>query len=171
MIELFARHLIPAAYAVLPPMMNSPKATAQLLAIGLQESKFLERRQVGGGPARGMFQFERGGGIRGVVTHEDTRDFLRSALTQLRYEREVGQTLLLYNAVEHNDVLAVVFARLLLWTLPAPLPARDKPADAWKQYLDAWRPGAPHRSTWDGNFALAWSIVDPPVVTRNGGVS
>lgn len=166
MIELFVRYLIPAAYDVLPSVMNSPKATAMLLSIGLQESKFRERRQVGGGPARGAFQFERGGGVKGVVTHADTRDALRAALVALRYENAIGQTVLLYQAIEHNDILAVVFARLLLWTLPASLPGCDDFEGSWQQYKNAWRPGKPHRDTWNDNYALAWSIVDPPVVAH-----
>ena len=165
MIELFAKYIIPAAYAVLPPVMNSPKATAMLLSIGMQESKFRERRQVGGGPGRGVFQFERGGGVKGVMTHEDSREYLRAALVALRYEVAIGQTLLVYQALEHNDVLAVVCARLLLWTLPAPLPERDDFDGSWAQYKSSWRPGMPHRSTWNANYAIAHSIVDPPVVT------
>lgn len=164
MIELFARYIIPAAYAVLPPMMHSQKATAMLLAIIGQESQFRYRRQMGGGPARGFLQFERGGGVRGVVTHPDTRDYLRAALVTLRYEAAIGQTLMIYQAIEHNDILAVVCGRLLLWTVPGRLPGRDDPAEGWKQYLEGWRPGAPHRSTWESNYAMAWSIVDPPSV-------
>ena len=174
MIELFARYLIPAAYAVLPPIMNSQKATAQLLAIGAQESGFRERRQLGGGPARGFFSFERGGGVKGVVTHPDTRDYLRAALITLRYEKAIGQTVLLYQAIESNDVLATVFARLLLWTVPAPLPGRDDVEEAWRQYKESWRPGKPHRSAWDQNYNLGWSIADPPSVlthTTQGSVS
>lgn len=166
MIELVVRHIIPAAYAVLPPVMQSTEATAALLATGLQESKFLERRQVGGGPARGLWQFERGGGIKGVVTHPDTRDYLRAALVALRYEKAIGQTVLLYQAIEHNDVLACVFARLNLWWLPSRLPGCDAPNEGWRQYIQAWNPGKPHRDTWNDNYALAWSIVDPPAVTH-----
>lgn len=166
MIDLFARYLIPAAYAVLPPMMNSPKATAMLLSIGGIESGFRERRQLGGGPARGFFSFERSGGIKGVVTHPDTRDYLRSALVALRYEKAIGQTVLLYQAVEQNDVLATVFARLLLWTVDAPLPGREDYDESWRQYYSSWRPGKPHRSAWNAHYALAHSIVDPPVVAH-----
>ena len=159
MIELVIDHIIPAAYAVLPPGLNSPAATAMILATGLQESKFRERRQVGGGPARGLWQFERGGGVKGVVTHPDTRDILRAALVTLRYEKAIGQTLLLYQAIEHNDVLACVFARLNLWWLPVALPDRTQPDSGWAQYIRAWNPGAPHRETWDGYFARAWDLA------------
>lgn len=160
MIEIVTHHIIPAAYAVLPSVMNSPKATAMLLAIGLIESGFRERRQLGGGPARGFYSFERGGGVKGVVTHPETRDALRVALVALRYEKAIGQTVLLYQHLEHNDVLATVFARLLLWTVAGPLPARGEYDAAWRNYVDGWRPGKPHRSAWNDHYAMAWSIVD-----------
>lgn len=169
MIDQIVHHIIPAAYSVLPLVMQSPKATAMLLAIGLQESQFRDRRQVGGGPARGFWQFETGirggGGIKGVVTHPETRDALRAALVALRYEKAIGQTLLLYQAVEHNDVLACVFARLNLWWVPSRLPSPDAPDEGWRQYIKAWNPGAPHRATWDAHYALAHSLVNPPAHT------
>lgn len=160
MIELIAAHIIPAAYSVLPAPMQSPKATALLLAIGLQESKFLARRQGGNGPARGFWQFERGGGIKGVMTHPQTRGPLATALTELRYADVIGSAVELHKLVEHNDVVACVFARLLLWTVPGALPTRDEPGFAWAQYLDGWRPGQPHQDTWTNYFVEAWHRVD-----------
>jgi hypothetical protein len=62
-----------------------------------------------------------------------------------------------YSAIEHNDVLAAVFARLLLWTVPGRLPGRAEPVRAWNQYLSAWNPGKPHEETWAPLFELAWS--------------
>jgi hypothetical protein len=52
-----------------------------------------------------------------------------------------------------------VFARLLLFTLPAPLPLQSDPDEGWRQYLDAWRPGTPHLATWTANYAAAWAVV------------
>lgn len=161
MIEMFARYLIPAAYSVLPPGMTSPRATAMLLAIIGQESDFRHRRQLGGGPARGFAMFERGGGVKGVVTHPDTRDALREALVALRYEKDIGQTVLLYQHIEHNDVLAMIFARLLLWTEPKALPGPGEYDESWRQYFGTWRPGKPHRSAWNAHYDRAWRTVEP----------
>ena len=47
------------AMALLPARMDTPEADCMLLAIGLQESRFVHRRQIGG-PARGFWQFEKG---------------------------------------------------------------------------------------------------------------
>ena len=150
---------LPAAYSLLPEAMNSPNASALILSIGLQESQFIARRQGGNGPARGFFQFEKAG-IRGVATHASTRDLLQTALRDLCYSGSVGQTAKLHAIIEHNDVLACVFARLLLWTLPGRLPARGEQEEAWRQYLDAWRPGKPRPTTWAAHFTEAWACID-----------
>lgn len=160
MIEIFHAHIIPAALSVLPPEMDTIPARAILLAIGLQESRFEHRRQING-PARGMFQFEYGGGLAGVMTHRATRGHLDAALCAQRYEGVIDEPARLFTAIEHNDVLACVCARLLLWTLPGALPDRYQPMTAWDQYLQAWRPGKPHMSTWRGYWADAWELVEP----------
>jgi hypothetical protein len=156
--------VFPAAFALLPGMMDSPEARAMLLAIGFQESKFLHRYQVldGGvrGPARGFWQFEQGGGVAGVLTHPYTERHIRSALADLNYMPESGAHAC-YTAIEHNDVLACVFSRLNLWWLPGRLATRDLPQRGWRQYIDAWRPGKPHPETWNDNFARAWAMVQP----------
>lgn len=53
---------IEPAFALLPAKIDSSAARCQILAIGLHESRFLHRRQIGG-PARGLQQFEQGGGV------------------------------------------------------------------------------------------------------------
>lgn len=149
--------ILPAAFALLPPAMGSKEAEAMLLAIALQESKAKHRRQLAGGPARGFWQFEQNG-ITGVLIHARSHQPLMAALDGLRYPLATPYGL--YLAVEHNDVLACIFARLLLWTLPAALPGRTEPDKAWHQYMLTWRPGKPHADTWAENFAKAWEAVD-----------
>jgi hypothetical protein len=161
MLTLLSTYIIPAAYAVLPAPMASPRATALLLAIALQESGTTARRQRPKGPARGFWQFEAGGGITAVKTHPATRDDLKAALLSLRYPPSLTATDL-HAIVEHNDVLAAIAARLLLWTLPLALPTRTQGDQGWLQYLDAWRPGAPHPETWGEHFGRAWALVESP---------
>jgi hypothetical protein len=172
MIEHTLRHTLPAAYALLPAPMASPAASTMLLAIGLQESKFLARRQGGGGPARGFWQFERGHvagvlkapiakrNITGVLRHPATAEHIARALRHLRYGGAVGNATACHAIVEHNDTVACVFARLLLWTLPERLPRAHEVDRAWQQYVKAWRPGKPHRETWTSNYAEAWHQVE-----------
>ncbi|MCV6902125.1 MAG: hypothetical protein NTT76_05400, partial [Achromobacter xylosoxidans] len=50
---------ISPALALLPAGMDTQAAHVMLLAIGLQESRFTHRQQIGG-PARGFWQFEKG---------------------------------------------------------------------------------------------------------------
>ena len=143
------------AYKLLPPRMNSDRATVLLLAIGLQESRLTARRQIRG-PARGLWQFEKGGGVRGVLKHPATAMDARV----LCKVRDVAPTAdAVYPQLEHDDVLAAGFARLNLWWLPDPLPALGDWATAWEQYLDAWRPGKPHAGTWGGLYAEALDTV------------
>lgn len=162
MIAIIAKHILPAAFEVLPAKMNTAPARAMLLAIGLQESRFLHRRQTNYGPARGFWQFEKAG-VRGVLKHSASRGPAMDVLRALQYEHLIAppsfQIADLHDAIGHNDVLACAFARLLLWTLPGTLAMRGQRDQAWGQYLDAWRPGKPHRATWDALFEEAWTRV------------
>lgn len=134
--------------------MGTAPAAAMLVAIGLQESRFLRRCQREGGPARSFWQFELAG-VRGVLAHKASQRAIEEAIRVLRYPRDASATLL--TAIEHNDVLAACFARCLLWTSPIALPTRDGPAGGWELYLSTWRPGAPRRDTWDELYFEAWA--------------
>lgn len=150
------RSAIEPALLLLPARMTSPQAEVMLLAIGMQESRFTHRRQIRG-PARSYWQAERGGGmVHGVLRHPLTRD---TAVTvcDARSVQPVNEAV--YVAIEHDDVLAAALARLLLWTDPAKLPALGKSADAWDLYIRTWRPGKPHRQTWDALYAQALEAV------------
>lgn len=159
MIEQIQRYVIPAAYDLLPASMASPAATAMLLAIGLQESKFKYRKQVGG-PAKGFWQFEQGGGIAGVLRHPATSEHIRRVLRSQCYSGMSDAPRACHQLVTDNDVIATCFARLLLWTVPGRLPNRNEPDYAWRCYVEGWRPGKPHRNTWNAYFASAWQRVE-----------
>ncbi|HEX5109880.1 MAG TPA: hypothetical protein VFV95_15620 [Vicinamibacterales bacterium] len=154
-VQYVSTQVLPVVYALLPPQMRSANASAMLLAIGLQESRFTARRQVGG-PARGFWQFEQGGGVAGVLSHPSTKTHAATLLTTMRYSPDASG---LHAAIEHNDVLAGCFARLLLWTLPGSMPAREAANIGWNLYVSAWRPGKPHRETWDALYVQAWAAA------------
>jgi len=156
------QHVYPVAFGLLPPQMDSRPARAMLTAIGLQESRFRHRRQMGHGPARGWWQFEMGG-VEGVLSHPASRPTAIDVCGQMGYDPADDRGVHL--ALEHNDVLAVCFARLLLWTDPRMLP-RDagQGVDGWTQYLACWRPGKPHPQTWAGYYAAAWATDWPGTV-------
>lgn len=142
--------------ALLPQKMNGCRAMTMLIAIGLQESGFLTRRQYGDGPARGFWQFEEGGGVKGVMTHPNTTSYA-AAICSLRgvpFERTK-----VWAALETDDILAVVFARLLLWSDPLPLPAISEPDAAWRLYARVWRPGRPHPEKWAECHSQALGVL------------
>lgn len=152
----YIRHVVyQAALLQLPARMDTHAARAMLTAIGMQESRLRHRRQANG-PARGFWQFE-AGGVRGVLEHRESRPHLAPILAAMQYDQEVTTS---YAAIEHNDVLACVYARLLLWTHRAALPARGERAPAWQYYLSLWRPGKPHPETWDAFFDRAWELAE-----------
>lgn len=146
------------ALAMLPAQMDTIQARVMLYAIGLQESGFEHRFQVvagkpgAKGPARGYWQFEKGGGVKGVLTHEKTQTYAericRTRGIDIGYEPA-------WLRLETDDVAAAAFARLLLWADAGPLPAITDQRGAWDCYVRNWRPGKPHQSRWFENHAEA----------------
>ncbi len=135
-----------------------------LLAITGQEADARFRRQHGNGPARGLWQFERGGGVAGVLGH---RASIGLAGALCAWRGVLAGSTEVHAALEHDDVLAAGFARLLLWTDPKPLPADEE--GAWALYLRTWRPGAYTRGSeaerarlrakWGEQWRLAREVV------------
>lgn len=157
------KHVVQAvneALRLLPPAMDSKEARVMLYAIGLQESRFTHRAQVidggGKGPARGYWQFERGGGVTGVLRHPSSRFWMNSVCNARNVP---AQPMNVWLALETDDVLAAAAARLLLFTDPAKLPAIGEQAEAWQYYLRNWRPGKPHPRTWPECYTTALESV------------
>lgn len=156
------------ALLLLPAKMTSPQAELMLLAIGLQESELKYRRQHGNGPARSLWQGEQGGGmVAGLLGfhNQDVQDLARG----LCAVRGVpAQPRAVWEAIEHDDVLAAGLARLLLFTDPARLPGLGDEEGAWQLYLRTWRPGAFTRGSaakraelrqkWVMNYAQALEV-------------
>lgn len=153
----------------LPAGLDSPKARVLMLAITRQESRWLYRDQLEAngkdtipGPAMGLGQFERGGGVTGVMTHRASRTLAQAAVKRAGVAWNAREVWL---ALETNDQLAMAFVRLLLLTDPAALPAVGAVADSWDYYLRNWRPGAftfgtpakraKLRSEWSENYRHA----------------
>ena len=155
--DLLATAIIPALSRL---KMDGRDARRFMLVIALQESELTARRQRsadGGenGPAASFWQFEKNGGCRGVITHHTTAPIMRKVCTDFNVE---PNALALWEAMRYQDIVAACAARLLIYTLPTPLPTTA--ADGWAQYLDAWRPGRPRPATWAANWANACSTVD-----------
>lgn len=147
---------IEPALAFLPTKMDTAAARVLLLAIGLQESRFLYRRQLGNGPARGLWQFERTGGVRGVLTHPASRDYAYRVCAARGVDPVAADV---HAALETDDVLAATFARLLMWTDAWRLPVVGDAQGGWELYIRTWRPGMPHPKTWAALYAQAAAAV------------
>lgn len=156
------RIAVKAALALLPPELNTQSSNVAIFAIGLQESRLKERRQLVGnppkpiGPAKGAWQFERGGGCKGVVTHQASRYWMSKVCEQ---RHTAFNATAIWNAIEHDDVLAAAAARLLLFTDPKKLPVPGDERGCWNLYIRTWRPGKPHPDTWARMYAAALSEV------------
>lgn len=161
----FRREILDPALALALPIIDIPpsrEASQMLLAIAGQESGWTWRYQLSSqgpndsraGPARGFWQFERGGGVIGVMSHEATREraFMLCQACHVHWDSDD-----IWRALEGHDVLATGFARLLLWTHPYPLP--NAQTVAWEQYLNVWRPGKPHPIAWADHWVHAGDAI------------
>ncbi len=158
-----------AAYALLPAFLNSTEATLQLLTVRRQEAPNMEQVQGGGGPARGTYQFESAGGVRGVLQHAKAGPMARKFVESLGIpatEKAVYDALALAGPA---DVLDAGMARLFLYTDPQPLPKVGDEEAAAQYYWRTWRPGAYTKGTpekkaalrkkWGKNYAEAMQVL------------
>ncbi|KAA2211316.1 hypothetical protein [Teichococcus oryzae] len=144
--EFLARIQRPAAQWALvhAGIQSSIEAHRFLLAVAGQESACTHRAQVPIDYAHGFWQFEKGGGVHGVMTHRTSAAKARALCeaASVRFEATA-----IWRAIEGHDGLAYGFARLLLLTDPYPIPVEQHAA--WACYaLRLWRPGKPHPQTW-----------------------
>lgn len=161
LLNVITQQAINPALKLLPARMDSDSARVMLLAIGQQESRFMHRVQVvaggGEGPAVSYWQFERPGGVRGVIRHPLTRIHCANLCKQLGVAFD---EFAVHKAMRTNDVLGAGMARLLLYSDSKPLPNMDaKPQEGWDAYERIWNPGKPHRETWDACWQQAKAQV------------
>jgi len=147
-------HAINPALDLLPPNMASDEARVMLLAIGRQESAFMERAQIGG-PARSLWQFERNG-VLAVMHHHASAPYVFELCGKLGIPYGSNA---IFNTLLTDDVLGAALARLLLWTDPRPLPAIGDKAGAWDLYERTWRPGKPAYSRWGDAYDAAVEVI------------
>ncbi len=125
---------------------SDARSKMMLLTIAQQESALKYRKQVGG-PAVSWWQFESGGGVKGVLTHPNTAARAKKGCEFLCVPAVQADV---YSAMVQNDILACMMARLLLLSDPKTLPSVDDAQAGWDYYIRNWRPGKPHPSKWLG---------------------
>jgi hypothetical protein len=163
--DVFLRRILDPGLELLAQLGGpAPSEAARrfLLCVALQESgpkldaRYQSSPSSSPGPARGWWQFEQGGGVRGVMTHPASADRARQVCDALAVQ---FQEPAVWRALEGNDLLSACFSRLLLWTDPFPLPTTEN--DGWEAYAERlWRPGAPHRDVWHDNWQTAGDTVN-----------
>lgn len=141
---------------VFGPKFDSPSARIQLLTTGLQESRFMDRVQIGGGPAHSFWQ-EEPNGIKAVLSHTTVGPILANVCNKLGVSPD-WQTI--YKEVILNDELACAVARLILYADGNPLPQVGDSDGAFECYIRNWRPGAYTRGNSEQKAAIAhkWAI-------------
>lgn len=159
---------IEAGLALLPEPLRTIDAKVQLYATSVQENPTRAPRQLikkDGklqpiGPAAGDYQFEKTGGIRGLVNFKSAR--LQQMLSEVCKARKVAVNVdALFDAIQVDPVLAAALARLLYFTDAAVLPKAGAEQYAWGVYLRTWRPGAYERdpeglrAKWSRSYAEA----------------
>lgn len=144
-------------------VQSDDRARVELMAIAGQESAWQYRKQIGG-PAHSFWQFEKGGGVVGVLNHPASRDKIAAVCAELGVPCDAESV---YQAMVDNDVLAAAMARLLLFTDPRPLPAVGEVMAGWDYYDRLWRPGAPHPDVWPGRYGTAMGLVNSLKETAN----
>jgi len=159
--DVVSEVIIPS-FSLLPLKMHSAKAVVLQAAIGGQESGYRVRDQIDRngadvtGPALGLWQFEKNGGVKGVMSFAGTQEIAKYVCETRGVDFDFRKVWL---ALETDDILASAFARLLLWTDTAPLPLIGDAESAWRYYLRTWRPGKPHHSRWQDNYNAAITAV------------
>jgi hypothetical protein len=131
--------------------LGGAQAEVMLLAIAGQESNLAHRFQISG-PARGFWQFERGGGLAGVMSHKATAKIMHDALDELGIGTGYEAA---WAALPYSELLQVTAARCLLLSDPKPLPPLEDEQLAWAYYLRNWRPGRPHSDAWTTHYRAA----------------
>lgn len=148
--------ILAPAFKLLPTKLYSLQAEVGMLAIGLQESKFIHQKQIGG-PAHGLWQFERGGGVRGVLNHPASKAMAIDVCKALGIPAEAEAVY--QKLAGTDDRLDACFSRLLMYTDAFALPKIDDERAWWQLYIRTWRPGKPHPKEWPANFAAALKAV------------
>jgi len=142
------------------------RARRLLLAIAWQESGLLHRQQFGRGPARGLWQFEAMGGVKGVLEHPATEGIARIVCGRFGIRDTIEAV---HPMLAECDALACAFARLLLWTDVRHLPVTE--AQAWGTYQRVWRPGRPRPDHWaDAWRAAVRAVSMAPLPTAHADV-
>lgn len=111
--------------------VDSPEAIELIFETAKVESKLYQRKQLGGGPAIGLWQME-----------EDTYNDIQENF--IGYRPKLKKTLDVmfgsgrqFQDMRNNDEYAIVMARLVYWRAPGAIPStKEGRAHYWKKYYN-----------------------------------
>lgn len=152
--HLFLTRAVEPGLSLLPGYMTSDCAKIWLMTIAGQETNLQARAQKvakGPPPALGFWQFEQAG-VDAVLRSQAK---LAQGILET-WDIPVSEA---HAALQYNDPVACAFARLLLWSDPAPLPLASDTAAGWNAYLKTWRPGKPDAARWPSAHSVAMTAV------------
>lgn len=149
--KLFLQRAVDPGLALLPSYMTCDCSRVILMSIAGQETNWAARIQSGGGPAHGYWQFQ----IEGVNEVIEKQGPLANAVLKT-LDIPITEA---YAAVQYNDLVACVFARLLLWNDPAALPAWGDLAGSFGYYNRNWRPGKPDQTRWGPAYSSSMNAI------------
>ncbi|MFC5694160.1 hypothetical protein ACFPU0_01140 [Pseudomonas sp. GCM10022186] len=150
------RTVLEPALAMLPPALGGARAEVMLLAIGLQESGFHDRRPVSG-PERGYWRVDPDDDSLGAVLRHPATAAMAVEVCDRQQVPPIEERV--FAALEHDDLLSAVFVRLRLHIEGERLPPVGEVGDAWNLYCRAWRPQEPDRRHWGRSYAQAMDAL------------
>lgn len=157
-LTISARQLLDTVIRPTLELLREPytglRAEVALVVIALQESRLLDRWQIGGGPGRSWWQVEPQ--TYGAVVQKWA--YGRSKLRELGLIDKRGLPIKGAPAdiLAYSELAACIVARGIMWLDPEPLPAIGDEEECWEMYARrCWRPGKPIKGTWPDNYRLA----------------
>ena len=124
-----------------------------ILTTGLAESGLIHRKQIGGGPALGLFQME-------VATHNDIwENFLKYRIALIyKLESLLHRDDKIYE-LQYNDLYAAAMCRIHYLRVKDPIPSHDDKyalGEYWKKYYNTEK-GAGSVEKFIDRTKIIWS--------------
>lgn len=149
--DFLSRILVPDLawlHSLLPSIPASESGVALLLAIAGQESNWSDVAQAGSGDALGPWQMQRNT-CADILTNRATD---AKAIVVCATLKVTPNASAVFDALLANSRLASAFARLDLWSDPAPLPVVGDKQGAWDYYDRVWKPGVARPEAWSAVY-------------------
>lgn len=141
------------------PMMTRNRALRVLMtSIAGQESNWEHRVQIPSGMAHSLFQIEEAT-IPLIIANPASKELFTVGMDHFQIQDRSAPALFDLMADEAGDKVSVLFARLLLWCNPKPIPYEDEEQALFKYYRETWRPKHAVWARWPVVYGQAMMVV------------